>query len=119
MGINLFGSSCSCGNKYRFLDDTTYNNNKFPNPDPSNFKITYIKEIDDYTIVEVEYPDCTNYEGKKILVYKAKKKDILKEKKLDPHFCDGEHLFPIARFIPTVEGMDMAHKFVYSLNKSK
>ena len=76
-----------------------------PNPNPSNFKIRRMYREYNYLVVELQYPDCTNYEGRKILVFRGvSKQELRKLKRVDPHFCDGKHSSPIARFAPTVEG---------------
>lgn len=81
------------------------------------------QQIGDYLIAEILYPDAKNYEGKKILIYKSNKytmdnlyKKLISGKYLDPHFCEGDHLSPVARFVPTEEGWEMAKAFVKSLN---
>jgi len=74
------------------------------NPDPSNFTIKKIKKIGDYLWVLVNYPNCLEYRGDKILVfYKIKKEDFLKWKLLDPHFSEIGRS-PIARFRPNTIG---------------
>jgi hypothetical protein len=61
-------------------------------------------------VAEVEYPDCENYEGKKILVIKDMTKGrLLKLKTLDPHFCDKcDGVNIIARIKPSTYGFDVA-----------
>ena len=85
---------------------------KLPNPDPKNFIIDRAVSVRHYLVVQVTYPDCTNYEGKKIMVYRCLSIKALGQLPyLDPHFCDnGEHIAPIARFEPTEEGWNMAVK---------
>lgn len=81
-----------------------------PNPNPSNFEILqkgFSKS--GYLILKVHYPDCTNYEGIKILVYKNDK--ILTQETIDPHFSENEKFeSPIARFEPTEFGWELAKK---------
>ena len=104
MGIKLFSSS-----KY---DNPVYYIQKSNNPDPSNFKILWSKQIGEFCILHVNYPDSTNYEGTKILVYRADLREILKQKTLDPHFSESEQfLSPIARFVPTQEGSELSQRF--------
>jgi hypothetical protein len=88
-----------------------------PNPDPNNFEILKSWFAGEFVAVEIRYPDCTNYEGRKILVYKGAIEDLQKAKFLDPHFCEGEHISPIARFEPTGLGWDMAMMLVEELNE--
>ncbi len=102
MGTPLF-SSCSC-KKTRDL--------KLGNPNPKKFKIEKIKSVSRFVIAKIRYPDCTNYEGNKILVFEnASKKEILSKKEIDPHFCESNHLSPIARFEPTKRGWQNAIVF--------
>ena len=115
MGIKLFSDcSCSCEKTARtYLLNTT-------SVDPNSFKIQRCIRVGNYTVVEINYPDCTNYEGNKILVYEDL--DIIKLTKLfkiDPHFCDnGTHPSPIARFEPTKRGWNMALMFARMLFKN-
>lgn len=82
------------------------------NPNPENFRINKLEQIGKFTIVEVNYPDCRNYEGNKILVFeRIPKKFILDWKYLDPHFRKPPHPSPIARFEPTQKGWKYAVKF--------
>lgn len=68
------------------------------------FEILKLETFGEFVLAEVLYPDSTNYEGRKVMVYFAKLTDIANAKELDPHFCDGGHLSPIARFAPTSTG---------------
>lgn len=84
------------------------------NPDPSNYKILLLTEVGDYLIVKLNYPNCTNFEGNKILVFQGVKLiDLMNQKLIDPHFFqDAKYASPVARFTPTEEGMIMARAFV-------
>ena len=64
-------------------------------------------------IVEIQYPDCINYEGKKILVFEnVEYSDLMKQGSIDPHFSDNKKFkSPIARFSPTERGWQMAEVF--------
>jgi hypothetical protein len=88
-----------------------------PNPDASNYEIIKHKYVNNYLILMINYPDCINYEGNKILVFENCTLEQLKEQKLiDPHFCDNEEFFsPIARFEPTDRGWNMALKLCKSI----
>ncbi len=88
------------------------------NPDPSNFLVESIehKGMGNHIVVQVRYPNCKNYEGRKILVFnwmtlgQLTNLDIL-----DPHFSSEKpELSPIARFIPTELGWKMAVEFAKS-----
>lgn len=102
MGLKLFGNSiCKCSNVISKGD-----------PSPDNFIIKKIKQINNSVVVEINYPNCTNYEGNKILVFNNHKhSDILNSKSIDPHFCDNNHLSPVARFEPTERGWNWAMEF--------
>lgn len=103
MGFKLFSSS-------------TYDSDiKNPNPNPENFQILKSKIIGRYILLSVNYPDCTNFEGDKILLYKdVNINTLLEQKSLDPHFSNNTLLHsPIARFKPTKEGWELAEKLCY------
>lgn len=84
-----------------------------PNPDPKNYKILKWIPVGDMLIIMVEYPDSTNYEGKKVLVFKdIDYIELTKQKFIDPHFSDKtDGVYPIARFEPTKRGFKWAEKF--------
>ena len=109
MGMRVFSScSCSCS--------STIPPVRMPNPDPNNFSIHAHFSMGGYVALMVKYPDCTNFEGNKIIVYKdVDLETLLRSRKLDPHFCDEGHSSPIARFIPTETGWENAIEFIKSL----
>lgn len=80
------------------------------NPNPNYYIINKIHEYGKYLIIEINYPDCRNYEGNKILLYKdITLPQLIKQGSIDPHFSDYEdEISPIARFAPTKEGLEMA-----------
>ena len=84
------------------------------NPDPYNFKVLKHILVDNMLIVEIQYPDCINYEGKKILVFEnVKYSDLMKQGSIDPHFSDNKKFkSPIARFSPTEQGWKWQNFFV-------
>ncbi|RJQ25013.1 hypothetical protein C4577_06420 [Candidatus Parcubacteria bacterium] len=86
---------------------------KLPNPDPNNYKIVKAEEVNGYLILMINYPDCTNYEGNKILLFKGVTLlDIVNQKYIDPHFFEDSKIHsPIARFVPTGEGWKWAKSF--------
>jgi hypothetical protein len=91
---------------------SSVNRKQYPNPNPRNFKILDSIAVGQYVVLDVQYPDCTNFEGRKVLVYWGISKELLqKQTTLDPHFCDEGHIAPIARFAPTKEGIEMAMEF--------
>lgn len=82
-----------------------------PNPDPSRWVLLKHKAYARSYVVMVQYKDCTNFEGKKVMVYFGRwpgvGRFIRKGRPLDPHFSE-EPESPIARFQPTEFGWDMA-----------
>jgi len=81
-----------------------------PNPDPTKYTIINSHRTSDYLIICAEYHGCTNYNGRKIMVYKGiDLEDLTKQNGIDPHFSEKENYHsPIARFEPTLEGLDLA-----------
>lgn len=74
-----------------------------PNPNPNNFKILNATFKGKYTVALIEYHGCTNFEGRKILVFKGNKLDYLKSiKSLDPHFMTNNDI--VARLRPDSDG---------------
>jgi hypothetical protein len=127
MGMKKPGSHCGCsGNTGCYCGDNsspinvTINNETVApgNPDPKNFTIV---ETDHWLgtriiVAKINYPDCTNYEGDKILVFDDLSYDELYTlQTIDPHFCDKGHPSPIARFKPTKEGWKNALRFALTL----
>jgi hypothetical protein len=90
---------------------------KYPNPNPKNFRIIRSQDVLNHLVVEVLYPDCTNYEGHKILVYRnTSLQDLCNQSSIDPHFSNSsEHLSPFARFEPTQSGWIAAMKMCHHL----
>lgn len=96
MGISPFRRS-SCGDTRGPVQDPR-------NPDPHRFHINRIYEIADVTVVDVTYPNCTTFDGRKILVFDGHCMALLKVARvLDPHFLSSNTL--IARLRPDAAGM--------------
>jgi hypothetical protein len=72
-------------------------------PDPTKFEITLIEYVNGNTIIMANYGGAT-FNGSKLMVLRGIHKDITV---LDPHFLNEDHPV-IARFIPTVEGLNLA-----------
>lgn len=91
-------------------------NNFLPNPNPKKFIIKKFISINGYSVLLVNYPDCINYEGNKILVYdkKINVHELAVTKGLDPHFYNAGDS-PIARFEPTPRGWKLAIKFIENI----
>ncbi len=123
MGIKLFGSSSDARYCRASCDAVPSTAPPVPsgNPDPAKFEVIDTLGIGDYLIVEIRYPDCKNYEGRKIMVYKGTDWESLKKQKLiDPHFSDHPKFrSPIARFEPTDSGWRMAEIFVKAMVERK
>lgn len=97
--------------KYAYVD-------KLPNPNPNNYKVVRLEQCGSYFILELSYPDCTNYEGKKIMLYKGRIEDLFNQKIIDPHFSENKSFMsPIGRFEPTPFGWDLALKLTDILNR--
>lgn len=115
MGLIKFFSSSSYDDS--FAGGQEGREYSLPNPDPSNYTIEKHIGIRNYTIVQIIYHDCTNYEGRKILVYKDCTIDDLKRQDIiDPHFSENKKYHsPIARFEPTENGWTMAVNLITTL----
>lgn len=94
-------------------------NYEVPNPNPYRFKILEAISLDGiHTMLRINYPGCTSYNGDKIAIYKRNPKDLIHLKFLDPHFLEGIHMnSPIARFPASEEGILNAMLFLKSINK--
>jgi len=92
---------------------------RFPNPDPLNWILNKSEEIGSFLIIDITYPDCVNYEGRKLMLYKwATVGDLVRQEKIDPHFSSNKKLHsPIARFEPTEYGWKMARILAKELDK--
>lgn len=80
------------------------------NPDPAKFKIVQIKRYGRYVMVVADYQGCTNFEGRKVLIYRDFP-PVDSITTLDPHFSKDSVLSPLARFEPSCSGMRLAEKF--------
>jgi hypothetical protein len=90
------------------------------NPDPRNFQIITHITIGRLTMVSVAYPNCTNFQGSKILIYLDTPIETLQTAKmLDPHFAENPKDIPapIIRLIPTPAGWRMGLKICELLDK--
>ncbi len=87
------------------------------NPDPARYVVEQAKDVNNHLVVRIRYPDCTNYEGRKVMVFENLTLNALKRQKLvDPHFCkNSDYAHPVARFEPTERGWMWALAFAASL----
>jgi hypothetical protein len=112
MGLKIGFSSCSCDN--HDCGGTTKTKIIDRNPDPSLFTIKSLHFINGYTIAVVVYPNCINFEGKKVLAFEG---DLINRltasKKIDPHFFDSR-LSPVARFSPNIKGLQALSRMLDS-----
>ena len=92
-----------------------------PNPNPNNFTIESVTSLDDvHSLVRLHYIGCTNFDGRKICIYRCPPKKIITYKFLDPHFSDREDIIsPIARFPRNVEGERNAMIFLAGISLKK
>lgn len=86
------------------------------NPDPSKYTILDHKQIGPFLVLKVVYDNIKEekFERIKIMVLLATPIDLLKLKKLDPHFVEDGIV--MARFMPTNEGW--ADAVVYANGKN-
>lgn len=105
--MRFFSSSCLDEPIIKYITNTKVINN---NPDPKNFTIQKFQEWKGHSIIWINYPECTNYEGNKILVFDyTLNRDIVKWELIDPHFSNSiKFKSPIARFEPTQRGWKLA-----------
>lgn len=81
------------------------------NPDPNKFSCGEVRRIGDWWVAKINYPNCTNFEGNKIIVTDF---NPIYVGFLDPHFTETNGV--LARFIPTEDGWLMALAFAQMLN---
>lgn len=87
------------------------------NPNPNNYKIKSYTENNGNLMIWINYPDCDNYEGDKICVYKGiTLLDLIKQKLIDPHFSDTKDFkSPFMRLEPTQEGWNFGTKILSTI----
>lgn len=73
-------------------------------PNPREFKILKVQQFSGAHVIHAHYDGCTNFEGKKIMVFFGK---YQKTDSLDPHFSQSWKS-PVARFAPTELGIALA-----------
>jgi len=93
------------GLKIGFSSSTCRNN---PNPNKYNFEVKEVYLGTWAHVLLVNYPDCSTYNGDKVLVIKGDY--VPNNSELDPHFLDGNNI--VARFVPTEEGIAMAKDLI-------
>ena len=99
MGIGIF-KNCQGNYPQAFTSD----------PNHKKFEIVRRSTINGHLMLMVVYRNCTNYEGKKILVFHKDRLPSLDGSPLDPHFQE-QGPSPVARFRPDINGWYYATKF--------
>lgn len=90
---------------------------EYGSPNPKRFDVIRSLVVNGYLIVRVNYPNCNNYEGNKILVFPkdVTMNDLWDQEVIDPRFSDDEEFHhPVARFIPTARGWNMAVRMIHA-----
>jgi hypothetical protein len=79
-------------------------------PNPKRFELIRRRQCGPNLVVELRYPDCNNYEGRKILVFRNTSwTDLAKQGEIDPHFSNIKKMrSPFARLEPTSHGWRLA-----------
>lgn len=85
-----------------------------PNPNPNRYNVLRYVEEGNWLLIEVQYPDCTTYEGRKILLYyQTTYKRLKAQKSIDPHFSNNTTMIsPFARFVPNEGGWNAAKRLI-------
>ena len=105
MGLRLFSSTSSCSCSTQPEQPTSAE--QPPNPNPKRFSIVSVTFYSNAYVLLVNYPDCTTYEGNKLIVFRGKFPGVENIQWLDPHFF-RDHKSPVARFRPDEEGRYLA-----------
>lgn len=106
----------------RIFSSSSFEQRGYSNPDPSNYRIERKLELDRNTLVlEIVYPDCSNYEGRKILVFRNTPFNrLVKQGVIDPHFSNNKKFYsPFARFEPTISGWSEAVNLAKRLSENE
>lgn len=81
------------------------------NPNPANWTLLELKQFPHTYVIKVQYHNCTNFEGVKVMVYRG---EYAHRSYLDPHFQESGG--PIARFEPSTLGWELALTFAEQLS---
>lgn len=81
-------------------------------PDPSKYEVLLAEQLGSAVLLMLRYPECNNYEGRKILLYaNTTIEALMAQGELDPHFSNSlRKLSPVARFEPTDLGLKLARE---------
>jgi len=103
MGVNFMSRSSV---------DMGYRNTADPIPD--NFTIVKMDTAHGHTLVHVQYPNCTNYEGNKFILFKdTTPKEVYAMSEIDPHFRKSSNI--IARLEPTATGWGLGFTMMHNM----
>lgn len=106
---NKYGDKIDTSSQDFSAQESSFN---LGDPQPHRFTIKSCMNYGNITVARINYPDCQNFSGDKILVYQGDVVDkINKADVLDPHFLETE-LSPILRISPSKEGQDFLNKIV-------
>lgn len=110
--MGLFSPRYGCDCKY----STTAGRYNINSPNPWKFTIHEIWQYKHATVAIIDYPNCTNFEGSKVIVFRGQQRDaLLKAEQIDPHFYQkSTTLSIIARFRPDAKHVDLARQFAKS-----
>lgn len=94
-------------------------NQRHPNdPNPNNFIIQEIIPLPGYTIANIVYPNCTNFEGQKLILFLGEYTlQQLRKMSIDPHFLEKTEPKVVARFRPDEEGLKLMRILIDELDK--
>lgn len=124
MGLSMF-SSGSSKKESRGIIHFSKGSSKETFPDKVDGKFTVI--IDRFTIKKVErsgdnclalinYPNCSEFKGDKLILFKDMSREKLaKMKSIDPHFLGSNNI--VARFRPTEEGWSLGRVCLQQLSQ--
>lgn len=115
-------SHCRDGHHHHPSMDYTYVSQSSNLPNPDKFEVKDVIEYGPYKVLVVHYPGCTSYKGNKCMVVECSMIDLVKAKRIDPHFDDvmpSSKIKIIARFPPSSAGIEMAKHFAYSLQNDQ
>ena len=89
------------------------------NPNPFNFQVTKRQDKGDFSLLEVKYPNCTNFKGNKILLLKRNGIKLENLKCLDPHFLEEHGNVEIfGRFRPTEDVWKLGLQMLEFMNNA-
>ena len=78
MGLNFLASSSSFEEPKTVIKEVI-KKVTLPNPNPANYSVIRSEVVNEYLIIELKYHDCTNYEGRKIMVYECTLDELMKQ----------------------------------------